>query len=229
MSAQCAPRSSSAMTVCSREPKTDLNGEIASTEQPNSDVAQTATTRGRKLVVFIHIPKTGGTSSAEALSETGPGERHAEHVINSADFAEHVRSLAWVAGHVTRRQYDRLLPPPKELGRSYFSCVRDPVKQVASHYNWLIEIRHRGRAFFNGHPEKIRFISDEISQANNEDPATIIRMLQQYSSLFLNLQSKYLLRRVDFAGIRNIKNQLSRYNFIGNEATRSSLYRRMGI
>lgn len=144
------------------------------------------------LVVFVHVPKAAGSSINRALQALGNGEDHIEkHRQNPEKFRKIAMRSDWISGHIPLRDYKSLLGGlPREV--RYFSSIREPQEQVMSHYNWLMEIYHRGDIFYERHPAAIKKISKELREADHENPEEVIWLLQKHRQLFLNFQSLYL-------------------------------------
>lgn len=147
------------------------------------------------LIVFVHVPKTGGTAINHALTRSGlKGQDHIEHWLDKPDLAQkRLPTLDWVSGHVPYPTMRSFLSAHTPRVLRFFAAIRSPIEQVASHYNWLIEIHHRGPQVYNRHPQSIRTISERIRNTDNTDPDAIIGQLKAASSLFLNQQSRVLL------------------------------------
>ena len=146
------------------------------------------------FVAHVHVPKTAGTAINGALEAAlGPGRHHVEGIIDDpATFAQAATESAWVAGHVP---IPRLRAAIEALGikAMYVTALREPVSHVASHYNWLIEIGHRGEAFLNGHPPQIQALHKKIASTDNSNPHAIVTNLAQHAGLFLNAQAKHVI------------------------------------
>lgn len=97
----------------------------------------------------------------------------------------------WVSGHVTRTAMEGHL---SGLGRTarWFTVLRDPVDQIASHYQWWIEIHDRGPLQFYRYGRFWRDLSRQIRATDNADPRAIIPILSLHQSLFLNIQWAYV-------------------------------------
>lgn len=147
------------------------------------------------LIVFIHVPKTTGSTVNAYLKRSGArGASHVEAWIDDSTItAAKLLELDWVSGHVPfskmlariRAQSSRPVLP--------FTLLRDPIKQLISHYNWLIEIYHRRGRFYEGHPDHIKEISESIRKSDNTSPSQVITQLKAFSRLFLNQQSRIVL------------------------------------
>lgn len=175
------------------------------------------------IKVFIHVPKTAGSTVNAYLERSGaPGASHVEAWIeDDTEASAKLMDLDWVSGHVQFPQMRARLAANTFRRLRFFTLVRDPVKQLMSHYNWLIEIHHRGGSFYNGHPQRIKEISEAIRATNNDDPSSVVQQLLAAPGLFLNQQS-----RLVFGGLperfsdAELQNRLSIYD---NIATESSL------
>lgn len=101
--------------------------------------------RGRRYI-FIHIPKTGGTSMALALED-----RAMKDDIMLGDTPKARRRRSRVQGmqtagrlwkHSTLADIDGLITPDEIPDLFTFTLVRNPWDRIVSYYHWL-----RGRSF----------------------------------------------------------------------------------
>ena len=100
--------------------------------------------------------------------------------------------------------------------------------QIASHYNWLIEIFHRGQQFYNNHPPEIKEISENIRASDNSDPLVIAHWLETYSHLFLNQQSRLALGKHSGPLTQQlIGERLAGYEMVVTESRLESLVQQM--
>lgn len=149
-------------------------------------------TRKKPLVAYVHVPKTAGSSINRALQSWGRGAEHVErHRAEPEEFLRVAEKSDWISGHIRAFQFAELLAPLDRDVR-WFASVRDPHAHVASHYNWLIEIFHKGEKFYDGHNPQVKRISEQIRASDNSDPDQIIANLTRFRGLFLNLQTSYL-------------------------------------
>lgn len=151
----------------------------------------------KPLKFLVHVPKTAGSTINAALKLRSPnGKIHCESIINKEDeFKQAANSLDWLSGHVDLASAIDALAKATDRPVQYFACMRQPRSQVASHYNWLIEIFHKGSAFYEQHPPRVKGISEAIRSSSNKSASEIIENLQKFPQLFLNFQSRIILGR----------------------------------
>lgn len=147
------------------------------------------------LKVLVHVPKTGGTTLNRLLQAWNPnGIVHCESIIRDPEeLSRKLPGLAWISGHVSLERMRKALSGQTDRELKFYSVMREPTRQIASHYNWLIEIYHRGEVFYQNHSPLVQRISGEIRAADNKDPEEIIRFLRKYKRLFQNQQSRMIL------------------------------------
>lgn len=171
------------------------------------------------LLALVHVPKTAGSTINQALTTAFPkGKDHCEAFI---DVPETLRAFTkqadWVSGHVNFSLMSARLSKATQRPVKYFTTVRNPTKQVISHYNWLIEIYHRGPRVYSAHPPHIRALSKKIRETDNTDPEAIASVLRDHAGLFLNTQSRTILGTgFNWNGGR-VMRRLSQYEFIATE------------
>jgi hypothetical protein len=137
---------------------------VASPPAPGSQ-----STLGDDTLVFLHLPKTGGTSLRSALRVAYRadeaafiyGARDLDEAMTQERFEalpdERLRSLRLVMGHVKFGLHVRIGRPCR-----YVALIRDPVERVVSlyyHYRNLPGIRFAGP----GHRERLRLRWKRIS------------------------------------------------------------------
>lgn len=181
------------------------------------------------LIAFVHIPKTAGSTINEYLREAAPGQDHIESWLGAPDqVSAKLAKLKWVSGHVEFSAMQTLLSVEPGRRIEFFTALRDPAKQISSHYNWLIEIFHRSQQFYNAHPERIKEISHRIRHADNSNPKAIIEQLELAPGLFLNQQSRVLLgNAINDASMDDIDAVLKKFRFVATERTLPNLVRLM--
>lgn len=168
------------------------------------------------LTVFVHVPKTAGSTVNQHLSDwSKAGLTHAERFLGKpGKLARRLPRLHWISGHIALNKFLKLLGDTTDRKLHFFGLMRDPAAQVASQYNWQIEIFRRGGRFYRSHPASIRAISERIRATDNTDPAAIIANLQADPGLFLNLQSRFLLGDEIDLDSPAFDDRLARYDLI---------------
>ncbi|MEL7232882.1 MAG: sulfotransferase family 2 domain-containing protein [Chloroflexota bacterium] len=88
-------------------------------------------------VIFLHIPKTGGTSAREVIAANFPADRVTLydagdwHVVTPMDMTEN----DFISGHF---QFTNLLSAVW-ADAPVFTFVRHPVNRFLSHYRWIVQ------------------------------------------------------------------------------------------
>lgn len=182
------------------------------------------------LIVFIHIPKTAGTTVNHLLSSSGmAGQDHIQNWLEKNDEAANIISSAdWVSGHIDFLAMRALICSLSPRNLRFFSIIRSPLSQISSHYNWLIEIFKRGGNFYDNHPDRIKEISENIRATDNTRPENVIRQLSLAPGLFLNQQSRTLIGEdVSRLSRGEIIERLSIYEFVATESFLPELLKKM--
>lgn len=140
------------------------------------------------LVVFIHVPKTAGSTVNAVMKGHSPnGRGHIEELLDKdTEFKKAVNNLDWMSGHVSR---DRIAVRIREVSRRpvrFFACVRHATDHLASHFNWLL---NQGDQFDKeSHLNRIH----SAMVRNGCTPEGVIQTLKEFPDL-LNFQSRFLL------------------------------------
>lgn len=182
------------------------------------------------LRVLIHIPKTAGTTLNAALKTSGPGRKHIERDLPHRDrFARIVKRSSWVSGHVPYRAMRTALSDATPRPLQVFTMVRDPVAQLASHYNWWFVVYHRGPQSFWRQGRYFRDLSRQIRTADATNPAAIAAILLEHHALFLNMQAKYLLDDSTHDTPDSIRARLSEFTHVARNDDLAPLFTAMHL
>jgi hypothetical protein len=180
------------------------------------------------LIVFVHVPKTGGSTVNRMLWLCSHrGHSHCESIPQPLlDLALH---NDWLSGHITRDGFAGALI---WLGRpvEYFSVVREPVSQILSALNWHFEIFHRGPESFYALAHEMKLLAAEVRATDFSKPSSIIALLLRHAHVFLDCQARYILGG-DFASISEseVARKVATYSYIATSQNLSALYPAFGF
>lgn len=165
--------------------------------------------------IFVHIPKTGGSSVNKTLNHVlGNGIEHVENKIQTLDFNSKLVNLNWISGHVPIRKYNALLP--KNNNYKFITIVRKPTSQIISHIKWQFAIYEKGRHFFQSHSKENQKIALDAMSLDYKDPDALIGFLLKNKGLFLNFQSNFILAKLNRGRVdpKILLNDLKQFDFI---------------
>ena len=177
-------------------------------------------TNAEPLVFFVHIPKSLGTSvNAHLLHWSNNGRAHCQSIMRvKRKMRRAAKKSDWLSGHVNIGRAQRVIQSHTDRDIRFFTCIRDPVDQIRSHYNWVLSLAERGA--YDTSPERIRKIHEALISSDNNCPDVVIRNLRDHAGLFLNFQSRVaMLNWGKTVNARTLKRSLGRYEMIGTEET----------
>ncbi len=168
------------------------------------------------LIVFVHVPKAGGSTVNTHLRQfSANGIDHCQRYLrDKARLARIVQNVDWISGHIGFPPFRTLLSRLTDRELRFFTCVRDPAEQVASHYNWLIRIRRKSLLGYLRHPADIRRVSRRLRGSDNGDPAAVAANLAAHPALFFNVQTRYVFGGKPAQRPRTMAQGLARYEAI---------------
>jgi hypothetical protein len=181
------------------------------------------------LIVFVHVPKTGGSTVYKVLwSCSHRGLGHCE-VIPPPKLLDAARRHDWLSGHLQKEIFATYLI---SLDRpiEYFATIREPISQILSHLNWQFEIYNRGPIFFLAQNHNIQLISNEVRATDFSNTSSVIALLFRYKDIFFNFQARMILGD-DFATIpwSEVARRVAAYTFIATMENLSALYPAFGF
>ena len=190
--------------------------------------------RAESLLVFVHIPKTAGSSVNKSLEGLGCGISHFENFLATKDRSSLRSVLAgkqWVSGHVPYPEFTKVLDELHVDSKLMFlTAIRNPLDQVRSHYNWLVEIYFKGRQFYDGHPENIKEISSVIRSSNRSSAKSLIENLEKYRGLFLNIQYACTVGSFRLLSKGDLKSWLCKnYSYVATEHSLPFMLQKIGL
>jgi hypothetical protein len=182
------------------------------------------------LIVYVHAPKTGGSTIKRILDSCSPRGHHSIETIidDRASCLDLARSSDWISGHIPR---DSLANSLIWLDRpiEYFASVREPVAQLVSHLNFSFERYSRSNYYVELSLEEQQRDA-KVMSTDFSNPAAVIDLLFQHAYLYLNIQSRLLLG-ADFAEISDdeIGRRLATYKYVSSASDLPRLYRAFGF
>ena len=151
----------------------------------------------RDKVLFMHIPKTAGTTFNTFAKSVYPPDRALTHVesYDAHECVQIAEDYQFVSGHLNMGQIRRYFPP--DCFRLY-TLVREPYAHLHSHFNWLRGIgADRDSPFYQSHHHAFRLIADQLSEKSALDYDDLQIIVDQISGLsrhlFENSQTRYFL------------------------------------
>jgi hypothetical protein len=178
------------------------------------------------LIVFVHVPKTGGTTVGKLLwSCSHRGQRYCDEI--PGPLLDAARRCDWLSGHLPREIFaTSLISLDRPI--EYFATIREPLSQILSWLNWQFEVYNRGPMFFLAQPRLRQFISAEVRATDFSKTSSVIALLLRSGTL--NLQARMILGD-DFATIPGIEvaRRAAAYTFIATTENLSALYPAFGF
>ncbi len=177
----------------------------------------------RDKVLFMHIPKTAGTTFNTFANSVYPPDRALTHVefYDAQEYAQIAKDYQFVSGHLNVGQIRRHFPPDRFR---LYTLVREPYAHLHSHFNWLRGIgADKDSPFYQSHHHAFRSIADKLSEKsilNYDDLQTIVDQIDGLSRhLFENSQTRYFLDahcdRVGTAELAVAKQNTALFDLIG--------------
>ncbi|HEX3496338.1 MAG TPA: hypothetical protein VHT02_04035 [Methylocella sp.] len=181
------------------------------------------------LIVFVHVPKTAGSTVGKMLwSCSHRGHGGCEKIPRLKLFDAACRS-DWLGGHLRGEIFATSLV---SLGRpiEYFATIREPISQILSHLNWQFEIYNRGPIFFLAQHQYAQLLSTEVRATDFSKASSVIALLLRYKGDFFNFQARMILGD-DFATIPGSEaaRRVAAYTFIATMEKLSALYPAFGF
>lgn len=180
------------------------------------------------LIVFVHVPKTGGSTVNRVLWSCSHRGRKNCHNLPAPEVLDLAHSSDWLSGHLGRDGFARTL---NRFRRpiEYFATVREPMLQLLSHLNFQFEIYARGPLHYFQYKRIIREMSAEVRATDFSKASAIIALLLRRSG-FLNQQARLVLGN-DFAANPGSETarRLASYTFIATNENLPALYRAFGF
>ncbi|MCP3931907.1 MAG: sulfotransferase family 2 domain-containing protein [Bacteroidetes bacterium] len=179
-------------------------------------------------IVFMHIPKTAGTSFNTYARLFFPETKSIIHIETQKwhKKTDITAEYSYIAGHLTLEKMVQLFP----VGMyTYYTIIREPYSHLHSHINWLRGIGSKvNKGFFNKHPKVIQELALKLNERGLEKTDFLEKFVRELDGLeidgleidfFDNLQTRYFLKyrpdRVSSCDIENALKNISIFREIG--------------
>ncbi|MCP4008807.1 MAG: hypothetical protein GY726_04735 [Proteobacteria bacterium] len=174
-------------------------------------------------VLFMHIPKTAGTSFNTFAKAYIPREKVIVH-IESEDkekYASFNSSYNYIAGHLPLRTLAEYF----DLSAfDLYTILREPYRHLHSHFNWVKAVSHIPDSSFSlEHPQVVRDMSMNMQNMDLSQPEVLgdfVRNLEGFGlDYFDNCQTRYFLdyrpERVTLTHVDQALQNLQHFTGIG--------------
>ncbi len=181
------------------------------------------TDHGLPKIMFMHIPKTAGTSFNSFMRLFVGHEKIRIHLesIDSGEYSRLAKDCMYLAGHLTLGKLQSF------FDLSTFTCftlIREPHAHLHSHLNWLMGIgRYEKSDFFNQHNKTIQALAKKVALLDFQDNGAVehfVATLKNYElDFFDNCQTRYFLdyrpEKITTDHFEEVKKNLSVFKSIG--------------
>jgi len=148
-------------------------------------------------ILFMHIPKTAGTSFNSYVRQRYPDGSTAIHIesLPAGTYGDLVKEKSYLAGHfrveTLRNQFD--LP-----SFSLYTILRQPHRHLHSSFNWLrgAAASPKGSSFLN-HPDYMQNLGNKLNNPNTDMKTTLKSLVSDLDGmeveLYDNRQTRHFL------------------------------------
>jgi len=148
-------------------------------------------------LLFMHIPKTAGTSFNSFMRLHLPNEQIRIHIesLPPEQYSKLAASYSYIAGHLTVQKLKSYF----DLSAfDSFTLIRDPHTHLHSHLNWLRGVgEHVNSGFFSQHNQTVQKLAKKIKGSdfsNVYEVENFVSRLKDYElDFFDNMQTRYFL------------------------------------
>jgi hypothetical protein len=148
-------------------------------------------------LLFMHIPKTAGTSFNSFMRLQLPHEQIRIHIesLPLEKYCQLAANCSYIAGHLTLQKLKSCF----DLSAfDSFTLIRDPHTHLHSHLNWLRGVgEHVNSGFFSQHNQTVQQLAKKIKGSDFSNIYKIehfVSHLKDYElDFFDNMQTRYFL------------------------------------
>ena len=148
-------------------------------------------------LLFMHIPKTAGTSFNSFMRLQLPYEHIRIHIesLPPEEYSQLAARCSYIAGHLTLQKLKSCF----DLSTfDSFTLIRDPQTHLHSHLNWLRGVgEHVNSGFFSQHNQTVQLLAIKTKGCNFSNVYEVehfVRHLKDYElDFFDNMQTRYFL------------------------------------
>lgn len=168
-------------------------------------------------ILYIHIPKTGGSSVNKFISSHFRSDEVLTHAESAPGWNNNIseKGTAFISGHIRYPVFKDLLGSLDD----YLKVVtlRNPVSHVISHLAWVRRLSDPGQeARFANHPVPIQDLSRKLANIDLGSPEYISRFISGMNKherdLMDNTQSRYLSKVTPGSSVSDSDISLARKN-----------------
>jgi len=151
-----------------------------------------------RLVFFMHIPKTAGTSFCNYAPLFFGYKRAESHIERLGEPAQKalLNDHDFLAGHLTLGQIGELVPDINRV--DLHTLLREPYHQLHSHLAWVKGVGAKGRGeFFHQHHPVVQDLALRLGQVNLASVSALRSFVDTLDGFeidfFDNIQTRYFL------------------------------------
>jgi hypothetical protein len=177
-------------------------------------------------LLYVHIPKTAGSTVNKVLSEWFGDEYSLIHAESKVYWKESVKQnkLGYLSGHIPYIVFSKM-----KLLSGFKKAItfREPYPHVISHLSWIRALAlTENRQRYEAHPEYIQILSDKLASYDLSCPEHLANAINSFNRLehrlLDNTQTRYIRSElakvvVDEADLVDAVENLKHFDFVGTD------------